>query len=130
MKRLITSILFLSLILFISSASAVYPGDIATIDFFGQLDVIENWTVSGNTTNLNISNESLRFTFLVPTDYEPGQITITAKGYKDGYPTQSIGGGGGGSSKPKPIGKKFDCLPSSLHSGQVIYFPPAPMGHN
>ena len=87
---------------YLPTVSAVYVGDTETISFWGQLDVIENWTISGNTSAINVTNNSLEFTYTIPTDYKTGNFIITAYGYKDGYyiPVKSGSGSSGSSSKP------------------------------
>ena len=101
--KIITIILILSLIPLVS---AIYPGEIESIDLSDQMEVYTNYTIIGNTSPINVSINNLIATITIPTDYYPGSFEIKFNGYKSEKEVEYVyrdGGSGGSSSKTETV---------------------------
>ena len=98
--KIITIILILSLIPLVS---AIYPGEIESIDLSDQMEVYTNYTIIGNTSPINVSINNLIATITIPTDYYPGSFEIKFNGYKSDNKVEYVyrDGGSSGSSRTK-----------------------------
>lgn len=84
------------LMLFISFTSAIYSGETTTI--YSNLDKLDNYTFSGNTSSLNtlLLEDNLSLNITIPQDFS-GEINVTFNGWKtETIQEASHGGSGGG----------------------------------
>jgi len=77
-------ITILGIVLMISLVSAIYPGDVNIKDLSSDMETYSNYTITGNTSAINISVNNLIATIVIPVDYMPGDFEITFFGYKAG----------------------------------------------
>lgn len=94
MKKTIISIILA--ICLLSGVLALYSGESKTIPL--DLDVYSNYTIEGNTSNINISVNNLIATISIPEDYDSGSFNITFNGYKSNQPKHIYENSGSGRS--------------------------------
>ncbi len=106
MKKQITIILGLALMIgmisLVSAIEMVYPGETYTEDLSTKMESYLNYTIKGNTSDLNISVDNLIATIIIPVDYIPGDFEITFYGYKDNNIVEKHYSSGGSSCSYNP----------------------------